>query len=75
MWPARYSVERSPAGADCGPGGNEARRISSPGVKGWAQSVRRLKNEDVANVILFAVSPPGQVCINEILMRPTDQER
>jgi len=30
---------------------------------------------DVANAILFAVSQPDHVCINEILMRPTDQER
>jgi NADP-dependent 3-hydroxy acid dehydrogenase YdfG len=39
-----------------------------------AQS-RQLESQDVANAILYAVSQPPHVCINEILMRPTDQER
>ena len=36
---------------------------------------RQLESEDIANAILYAVSQPPHVCINEILMRPTDQER
>ncbi len=44
-------------------------------VDAWAQSLRQLQSVDVANAILFAVSQPEHVCINEILMRPTDQER
>ena len=41
----------------------------------WADSMRQLKSEDVANAIAFCVSQPDHVNINEILMRPTDQER
>jgi NADP-dependent 3-hydroxy acid dehydrogenase YdfG len=37
--------------------------------------VRQLQPEDVANAILYAVTQPPHVCINEILVRPTDQER
>ncbi|WP_174301697.1 SDR family oxidoreductase [Caulobacter sp. S45] len=44
-------------------------------IEQFASSVRQLKSEDVANAILYAVSQPEHVCINEILMRPTDQER
>ena len=41
----------------------------------FAASVRQLQPRDVANAVLYAVSQPPHVCINEILMRPTDQER
>jgi NADP-dependent 3-hydroxy acid dehydrogenase YdfG len=44
-------------------------------INQFAGSVRQLQSADVANAILFAVSQPEHVCINEILMRPTDQER
>ncbi len=44
-------------------------------IETWANSVRQLQSEDIANAILYAVSQPPHVCINEILMRPTDQER
>jgi NADP-dependent 3-hydroxy acid dehydrogenase YdfG len=44
-------------------------------LNAYAGAMRQLKPEDVANVILFAVSQPSHVNINEILMRPTDQER
>ncbi len=53
--------------------------IAHPGVQkainAWADGMRQLKSEDVARAILFAVSQPSHVNINEILMRPTDQER
>src|SRR5919202_746308 len=32
-----------------------------------------LKPDDVARAVLFAVSQPARVDVNEILMRPTDQ--
>lgn len=51
---------------------NEAARNS---IKAWAESLRQLKSEDVARAIVFAVSQPSHVNINEILIRPTDQER
>jgi len=44
-------------------------------INAWAESMRQLKGEDIANTIVFCVSQPDHVNINEILMRPTDQER
>jgi len=41
----------------------------------WATSMRQLQSEDVAAAILYAVSQPPHVNVNEILLRPTDQER
>lgn len=40
-----------------------------------ASGMRQLQSEDIADVILFCVTRPDYVCINEVLMRPTDQER
>jgi len=44
-------------------------------INDWANSIRQLQPDDVARAILFCVTQPPHVCINEILMRPTDQER
>ena len=44
-------------------------------INAWADGMRQLKSEDVASAILYCVSQPAHVNINEILMRPTDQER
>jgi NADP-dependent 3-hydroxy acid dehydrogenase YdfG len=44
-------------------------------IDAFAASVRQLQPEDVANAVLYCVSQPAHVNINEILMRPTDQER
>jgi NADP-dependent 3-hydroxy acid dehydrogenase YdfG len=44
-------------------------------LNAWANSMRQLQSEDVADAIVFCVSRPSHVNINEILMRPTDQER
>lgn len=41
----------------------------------WAASMRQLQAQDIANAILYATSQPPHVSINEILMRPTDQDR
>jgi len=41
----------------------------------WATSLRQLQSEDVAAAILYAVTQPPHVNVNEILLRPTDQER
>jgi NADP-dependent 3-hydroxy acid dehydrogenase YdfG len=41
----------------------------------WADSMRQLQPEDVADAIVFCVSRPSHVNVNELLMRPTDQER
>ncbi len=39
----------------------------------WVASMRPLQAEDVAAAVLFAVSQPPHVSLNEILLRPTDQ--
>lgn len=44
-------------------------------LNAWADSMRQLQGRDVAEVIAFCVSRPAHVNINEVLMRPTDQER
>jgi NADP-dependent 3-hydroxy acid dehydrogenase YdfG len=44
-------------------------------LNAWADGLRQLQPEDVAHAIVFCVSQPAHVNINEILMRPTDQER
>jgi NADP-dependent 3-hydroxy acid dehydrogenase YdfG len=36
-------------------------------------AIRTLQPEDVANAVLYAVSQPDYVAVNEILLRPTDQ--
>jgi NADP-dependent 3-hydroxy acid dehydrogenase YdfG len=41
----------------------------------WAEGMRQLQGRDVADAIVFCVSRPAHVNINELLMRPTDQER
>jgi NADP-dependent 3-hydroxy acid dehydrogenase YdfG len=44
-------------------------------LNAWADSMRQLQGRDVADAIVFCVSRPAHVNINEVLMRPTDQER
>lgn len=41
----------------------------------WADSMRQLQPEDIANAVLYCVTQPTHVNVNEILIRPTDQER
>jgi len=40
-----------------------------------AKKMQSLQAEDIANAILFAVESPTHVNVNEILVRPTSQER
>jgi NADP-dependent 3-hydroxy acid dehydrogenase YdfG len=44
-------------------------------LNAWAGAMRQLQSEDVADAIVFCVTRPSHVNVNEILMRPTDQER
>ena len=41
----------------------------------YAQTIEVLKSEDIANAIMFAVDSPSHVNVNEITIRPTQQER
>lgn len=45
------------------------------GIEHRLATMEALTAEDIANAILYAVSQPPHVNINEILIRPTDQER
>ncbi len=40
-----------------------------------AEGMRQLQSEDVARAILYVVTQPPHVAVNEVLVRPTDQER
>lgn len=56
-----------------------ASHISDPAMRAVARDmmteIRPLDPEDVANAVLYAVSQPEHVAVNEILIRPTDQSR
>ncbi|MBE1160032.1 SDR family NAD(P)-dependent oxidoreductase [Dyella acidiphila] len=52
-----------------------AHAASQRAVNLRAGEMRQLQAEDIADAILFCVTRPDYVCINEVLMRPTDQER
>jgi NADP-dependent 3-hydroxy acid dehydrogenase YdfG len=40
-----------------------------------SKGMERLQSEDIANAILYAIQAPNHVNVNEILLRPTAQER
>jgi NADP-dependent 3-hydroxy acid dehydrogenase YdfG len=40
-----------------------------------AQNMRALQSEDIARAVLYLVTQPPHVAVNEVLVRPTDQER
>ncbi|WP_164701099.1 SDR family NAD(P)-dependent oxidoreductase [Modestobacter sp. KNN46-3] len=49
----------------------EAKRASQE----MAAGMTRLQAEDIARAVLYVVSQPSHVAVNEVLVRPTDQER
>ncbi len=53
--------------------------ITQPEAKAAAEqmytSMRSLQSEDIARAVLYVVSQPPHVAVNEVLVRPTDQER
>jgi NADP-dependent 3-hydroxy acid dehydrogenase YdfG len=44
-------------------------------VKGMVAQLTALQPEDIARAIVYIVSQPAYVAVNEVLIRPTDQER
>ena len=44
-------------------------------IEQFVQAMTPLESEDIAAAILYAVTQPPRVNVNEILIRPTDQER
>lgn len=44
-------------------------------AKDMAESMRTLDPDDIAAAVLYAVTQPDHVAVNEILIRPTDQTR
>ncbi|MFD8419373.1 SDR family NAD(P)-dependent oxidoreductase [Streptomyces sp. NPDC059466] len=53
--------------------------ITDPAIQAMArtmaESMRTLRAEDVAGAVVYALSQPEHVAVNEILIRPTDQTR
>jgi NADP-dependent 3-hydroxy acid dehydrogenase YdfG len=53
--------------------------ITQPAAKAAAEkmytSMRSLRSEDIARAVVYVVSQPPHVAVNEVLIRPTDQER
>src|SRR3954470_16745772 len=51
--------------------------LTDPGMRALARdlmdSMRTLRPEDIAEAVLYAISQPDYVAVNEILLRPTDQ--
>lgn len=48
---------------------------SKAGIEQWIADMRPLQADDIARAVVYAVTQPPHVSINEILIRPTDQER
>ncbi len=48
---------------------------SKQGAEKMYNSMRALQAEDIARTIVYVVTQPAHVAINEILVRPTDQAR
>ncbi len=52
--------------------------ITDESLQGFIENAKKMKTlqaEDIANAILYAVESPSHVNVNEILIRPTTQER
>ena len=52
--------------------------ITDESLKGFVENTKKmeaLQADDIANAILYAVDSPNHVNVNEILIRPTTQER
>jgi NADP-dependent 3-hydroxy acid dehydrogenase YdfG len=45
------------------------------GMRGTFSGIELLKSQDIADAIVYAVTRPRHVALNELLVRPTEQER
>ena len=56
-----------------------AEHITDPdakqGLTDWVSSMTPLEGQDIAAAIAYAVTQPWHVNVNEILIRPTEQDR
>ncbi|MEV6413800.1 SDR family NAD(P)-dependent oxidoreductase [Kribbella sp. NPDC051718] len=56
-----------------------ASHITDPAIQAMAQqmaaSMRTLQPEDIANAVVYALGQPDHVSVNQLLIRPTDQDR
>lgn len=43
-------------------------------IESMANAIRQLEPEDVAAAVVYVVTQPGHVAVNEVLVRPTDQQ-
>ena len=50
-------------------------RRSSRGSGGVSPSIERLQAEDIADAIGYMVTRPRHMAVNEMLIRPTDQDQ
>jgi len=55
--------------------GHITQEAAREATRSMVESMRALQSEDIARAILYVVSQPPHVAINEVLVRPTDQER
>jgi NADP-dependent 3-hydroxy acid dehydrogenase YdfG len=44
------------------------------GIHKRFSGMERLQAEDIADIVAYVVSRPRHVAVNEVLVRPTDQE-
>jgi NADP-dependent 3-hydroxy acid dehydrogenase YdfG len=52
--------------------------ITDESLSGFIQATKKmetLQSEDIVNAVLYAIQTPSHVNVNEILIRPTAQER
>jgi NADP-dependent 3-hydroxy acid dehydrogenase YdfG len=53
--------------------------ITHPEARAWADqfygSMKTLRSEDIANAVVYVLEQPPYVDVNEILIRPTEQQR
>ncbi len=45
------------------------------GIEQWIAGMRPLQADDIARAVVYAVTQPSHVSVNELLIRPTDQDR